>query len=332
MTILPVGYKAYVDTAPQAVVFGSGDGDESVLSSAGGGLSFFATGGSGTVVAGGGNNSIVIPSTDPGNWSINTGNGDDTVQAMGAGSDTINPGGGNNNILLGSGKTVMQSTGDDTVSASGGQATIAAIGKTSDLIFGGNQLFYVGTQGGSATVFGGTGSDTFFGGKGPDLVHGGTGGNNLLFAGTGSATLFGGGSGDQLYAAGSEGQALHAGAGNETLNGVFGMGADTLLRRFRCDADPRRDGQRHIRRRQRIGHGVGADRPECVPVQQRPGGRHRADPGLRQRPGHDRPARLRHEPGGGCTEEPAGGWRVDHHNAVGQHQDHLRRCHQPEGE
>ena len=173
LTILPPGYKAYVDTAPQAVVFGSGDGDELlVLSSAGSSLSFFATGGSGTVVAGGGNNNIVIPSTDAGNWSINTGNGDDTVLAQGPGNDTINPGGGNNNILLGSGNTVMQSTGDDTVSASGGQATIAAIGQTSDLIYGGNQLFYVGTQGGSATVFGGTGSDTFFGGKGPDLVQG----------------------------------------------------------------------------------------------------------------------------------------------------------------
>ena len=29
LTILPPGYKAYVDTSPQAVVFGSGDGDES---------------------------------------------------------------------------------------------------------------------------------------------------------------------------------------------------------------------------------------------------------------------------------------------------------------
>ena len=228
LTILPPGYTAYVDTAPKAVVFGSGDGDKSVLSSAGSNLSFFATGGSGTVVAGGGNNNIVIPSTDAGDWSINTGNGDDTVLAMGSGNDTINPGGGKNDILLGSGKTVMQSTGDDTVSASGGQATIAAIGKTSDLIYGGNQLFYVGTQGGSATVFGGTGSDTFFGGKGPDLVQGGTGGDNFLFAGTGSATLFGGGSGDQLFTAGSDAQALHAGAGNETLNGVFGMGADTF--------------------------------------------------------------------------------------------------------
>ena len=131
----------------------------------------------------------------------------------------------------------MQSTGDDTVSASGGQATIAAIGKTSDLIYGGNQLFYVGTQGGSATVFGGTGSDTFFGGKGPDLVHGGTGGNNFLFAGTGSATLFGGGDGDQLFAAGSEGQALHAGRRQRDAQRRVRHGRGYLLWRFRRDAD-----------------------------------------------------------------------------------------------
>jgi hypothetical protein len=54
-TILPQGYKAFVDTAPNSIVFGSGDEDETVLSSTGN-LDFIATGGSGTVVAGGGTN------------------------------------------------------------------------------------------------------------------------------------------------------------------------------------------------------------------------------------------------------------------------------------
>jgi Ca2+-binding RTX toxin-like protein len=227
LTVLPHGYKAFVDTASEAVVFGSGDAGESVLSSTGD-LSFFATGGSGTVVAGGGNNRIVLPSNDTGAWSINTGNGDDTVLAGGSGNDTINAGGGHNAITLGTGRDVLASTGDDTVDASSGQETIAAIGSNSDLIFGNSSnVFFVAT-GGSATVFGGTGSDTFFGGKGPDLVHGGTGGNNFLFAGTGAATLFGGGNGDQLFAAGSGAQALHAGAGNETLFGGFASGSDTF--------------------------------------------------------------------------------------------------------
>jgi Ca2+-binding RTX toxin-like protein len=228
LTILPPGYKAFVNTAHEAVVFGSGDNDESVLSSVGN-LTFFATGGSGTVAAGGGDNRIVIPASDKGDWSINTGNGDDTVLALGGGSDTINAGGGHNAIQLGDGKYVIQSTGDDSVDAGNGQETIAAFGNSHDVIFGhGSQLLYVGTDGGSATVYGGSGSDTFFGGKGPDLVYGGSGGNNYLFAGTGQATLFGGGTGDQLFAAGNKAQALHAGGGNETLFGGFASGQDTF--------------------------------------------------------------------------------------------------------
>lgn len=228
---LPSGYKVFVDTAQNSVVFGSGDADESVLSSIGN-MSFIATGGSGTVVAGGGDNRIVIPRSDSGDWSINTGHGNDFVLALGSGNDTINPGGGHNAIVLGSGKTWMQSTGDDTVIGGSGQETITAFpGQGVDpLIYGGaSQLYYIGTAGsGGATVYGGTGSDTFFGGSGPDLVHGGTAGNNFLVAGSGSATLFGGGDGDQLFASGDQPQALHAGAGNETLFGAFGSGADTF--------------------------------------------------------------------------------------------------------
>jgi Ca2+-binding RTX toxin-like protein len=227
VTMLPSGYTAFVNTASDAVVFGSGDAGESVLSSIGD-LTFFATGGSGSVVAGGGENRILVPSTDPGNWSINTGNGDDSVLALGSGNDTINAGAGHNAIMLGSGRDVVQSAGDDTVNAGSGRETITAIGKHHDLIYGNaSQLLFVGSAG-SATVFGGTGSDTFFGGKGPDLVYGGTGGNNLLFAGTGKATLFGGGDGDQLFAAGNQAQGLHAGVGNETLFGGFASGADTF--------------------------------------------------------------------------------------------------------
>lgn len=227
LTALPPGYKTVVNTADEAVMFGSGDADETVLSSTGD-LTFFATDGSGTVVAGGGDNRIVVPPSDKGDWSINTGKGDDTVLAGGSGNDTINAGGGHNAISLGSGSDVVQSTGDDTVSAGSGRETITAVGTHRDLIYGNaSQLFFVAGDG-SATVFGGSGSDTFFGGKGADLVYGGTGGNNLLFAGTGKATLFGGGDGDQLFAAGNKAQALHAGTGNETLFGGFASGADTF--------------------------------------------------------------------------------------------------------
>jgi Ca2+-binding RTX toxin-like protein len=229
LTVLPSGYKAIVDIAKNAVIFGSGDANESALIT--GNATFIATGamGSGTIVGGGGDNRIIIPASVAGGWSINTGNGDDTVLALGSGNDTISAGGGHNAIMLGSGNNVVQSTGDDTVSAGSGHETIAATGTSSDVIFGNSSaLFFVAT-GGSATVFGGSGSDTFFGGTGPDEVHGGTGGNNFLVAGTGAATLFGGGNGDQLFAAGSGAQALHAGAGNETLFGGFSSGNDTFF-------------------------------------------------------------------------------------------------------
>jgi Ca2+-binding RTX toxin-like protein len=232
LTVLPSGYTAVVDIARGAVIFGSGDANESVLIS--GNSTFIATGatGSGTIVTGGGDNRIVIPTSVGGGWSINTGNGDDTVVALGTGNDTISAGAGHNAIMLGSGNDVMQSTGDDTVYAGSGHETIAASGTGSDVIYGNSSaLYFVATEGsaGSATVFGGSGSDTFFGGAGPDVVHGGTGGNNFLFAGTGAATLFGGGNGDQLFAAGNAAQALHAGAGNETLFGGFSSGNDTFF-------------------------------------------------------------------------------------------------------
>ena len=224
---LPPGYKAVVNTAHNEIIFGSGDADESVLSSIGD-LKFFATGGSGTVAAGGGHNLIDIPTSVSGSWSINTGKGSDTVLALGGGNNTINAGGGHNAIMLGSGNDVVQSIGDDTVTAGSGHETIAAIGTHKTLVFGNSsQLLFVASDD-AATVFGGTGSDTFFGSKGPDLVVGGTGGNNLLFAGIGEATLFGGGDGDQLFAAGNKGQALHAGIGNETLFGGNASGADTF--------------------------------------------------------------------------------------------------------
>jgi Ca2+-binding RTX toxin-like protein len=225
MTSLPSGYKAVVNIAPNEVIFGSGDADESVLSSIGK-FSFFATGGSGTVAAGGGTNRIVIPSTVTGAWSINTGNGDDTVLA-GAGNDTINAGRGHNAIALGAGNNVVVSTGDDTVTASNGDDTITALGRHKTLVFGNSSHLVFVASDDAATVFGGSGSDTFFGSQGPDLVYGGTAGNNLLFAGTGTATLFAGGDGDQLFAAGNKAQALYAAGGNETLSGANASGADT---------------------------------------------------------------------------------------------------------
>src|SRR5689334_16858808 len=81
-TFLPPGYTAFVDTAPNAIIFGSGDPNESVLIGPGD-PTFIARGatGSGTVVAGAGGNTVFIPTTVGGSWLINTGNGDDNILA-----------------------------------------------------------------------------------------------------------------------------------------------------------------------------------------------------------------------------------------------------------
>ena len=262
---LSKGYDAVVVTAKNAVVFGSGDPGESVLSSQGN-LTFIAGGGaggkghdgsgghdeegwwaqrgqdddskswfgrghhgssaaSGTVVAGGGNNRIIIPGNDAGSWGIYTGNGDDTVLALGTGNNTISAGGGDNFIVLGGGIDTVQSTGNDTVVAGSGAATITATGTNGDVVFGGSgTLTFVGGAG-PASVLGTIGSVTVFGGSGSEVLRGGSDGNNLLQAGAGAATLFGGGSGDTLKAAGSQSQVLQAGRGNETLVGSAAAGS-----------------------------------------------------------------------------------------------------------
>ena len=226
VTALPSGYADVVSTARNAIIFGSGDDDESILSGDGK-LTFVATGGSGTVV-GGGASSIIIPASDGGAWSINTGNSDDRVLAFGGGNDTINAGGGHNEIALGLGRDVVRSVGDDTVVAGAGAETIDATAAYHDLVHGGSSnLLFVGGNG-RVEVFGDSGSDTVLGGIGNEVVHGGTGGHNLLYAGYGQATLFGGGDGDQLYAEGSKAQTLNAGSGNETLSGVFARGDLTV--------------------------------------------------------------------------------------------------------
>jgi len=222
-TSLPAGYNAYVDTAPNAIVFGSGGDNESILADSSSNLDFFATGGSGTVV--GGDSRIFIPATDNGDWSINTGNGSNQVFALGGGNDTITTGTGNNHLVLGSGQDLIQTSGNTIITASTGSETVSAFGGK-DLIDGNaSDLFFV-SQNASATIFGGTGSDTFFGGSGPDYVQGGTGGKNFLVGGSGAATLIGGGNGDQLFAGDGPGQLLEAGSGNETL--VGGFGSDTF--------------------------------------------------------------------------------------------------------
>jgi Ca2+-binding RTX toxin-like protein len=230
LTMLPRGYADVVNSASNAVIFGSGDANEHILSGAGN-LTFYATGGSGTIAAGGGDNLISIPVSDSGNWLIETGAGADTIADRGTGSDTIGAGPGNNAVSLGGGQYHVMSTGQDTITAGSGSTTVDASGSSgtaSDLILAGSgKLVFIGGAG-SATIVGGTGGATVIGGSGSIDAQGGTAGNNILTAGTAAATLFGANNGDVLTANGPGAQALFAGAGNETLTGGTATGADTF--------------------------------------------------------------------------------------------------------
>jgi Ca2+-binding RTX toxin-like protein len=240
-TILPRGYDAYVTTAPNAVAFGSGDANESILSGETTNLTFIAGDGSGTVVAGGGTNRLVIAASDRGAWSLNTGNGNDVILALGSGDDTIAAGAGRNAILLGTGSNLVMSVGDDTVTAgnSGGAATSGRGDEGGDHrgIRGGKDSGSDQSEskrqgmspGAGADTIDATGakSDVVFGGSGDLLFLGGSGGATI-FGGSGSETYIGGAGGSQVVHGGSAGSNfLFAGDGAATLFG--GGNGDNLF-------------------------------------------------------------------------------------------------------
>jgi hypothetical protein len=229
MTELPAGYSNVVNVAPNAIIFGSGDADQQILSGTGN-LTFTSSAGSGTLVGGGGNNNITITVTDTGSWDINTDVGQNFIVDLGTGAASISPGMGVNFVELGGGRQyTVNSTGNDTVAGGTGAETVGVSGTFSDLVLGGaSDLNFINGQGAS-TVLGETGSDTVFGSFGGGLYKGGTAGANSLTGGFGSATLQAGGNNDTLTAGpGSNPQALIAASGNETLNGQFSGGADTF--------------------------------------------------------------------------------------------------------
>ena len=228
--IMPQGYSIDLVTKPgPALVFGNGTSGETILSDVTTDLSFIASAGSGSVLAGGGDNRLFTSGT--GDWSLYSGGGNDVISALNAVNATIGAGGGSNAILLGSGKDLVLSDGDDSISGGSGAETVDASGASRDQVSGGDsQLLFIGGAGGS-TIFGGTGSDTYLGSAGftgSQYIVGGSAGNNYLMAGDGPATLVGGGNNDQLMAYGISDQVLTAASGNETLSAVASSGNDSL--------------------------------------------------------------------------------------------------------
>jgi Ca2+-binding RTX toxin-like protein len=254
LAVLPHGYKAFVTNAANALVFGSGDPNETILSGDTTDLTFFASAGSGTVAAGGGTNRLTIGATDTGAWALYTGNGNDIIQALGRGNDTIGAGAGHNAIQLGAGSNLVVSTGDDTiVAASGVDTTGSGHGQGSGHDHhghgrhdhdGGGRHDHDGRDRDwrddrHSSVGGGTstGADTIDAigakssvvyGNGSDLLFVGGAGGATIFGGSGSDTYYGGNGGSQEIHGGSGGNNyLFAGSGPATLFG--GGNGDQLL-------------------------------------------------------------------------------------------------------
>jgi Ca2+-binding RTX toxin-like protein len=232
LSAMPPGYSGVVNVSSNAIIFGSGDTGQQILSGTGN-LTFFSSAGSGTLVGGGGDNSIFIAATDSGGWDINTDLGINQIIDFGTGASSISPGTGDNFVQLGGGHYTVNSTGDDTVVGTTGAETVGASSTVSGAgaVVVGNvsKVFFINNGQGASTVLGDTGSDTVFAGFGGGLYKGGTAGNNLLQGGFGSATLQAGGANDTLFAGpGSNPQVLIAASGNETLNGLASSGADTF--------------------------------------------------------------------------------------------------------
>ncbi len=227
------GFGAIVDEnngMTSSVVGGGASGGQIVLAGDGG-LTYAATGakaGDNTVVAGGGDNWISF-SGSKGSDAAYTSTGNDTIIG-GDGHTTIAAGGGDNEIFLFSGTSSVQSSGNDTVSLTGGADTIAVLPNGSDLVEGSQgyaaKLTFIGGLSAS-TVLAGAGSYTVFGAAGGGMFQGGGAGRNSITGGAGSVTITGGGAGDTLQAGSGLDNVIQAGSGNETLGG--GSNGSTLF-------------------------------------------------------------------------------------------------------
>ena len=148
---------------------------------------------------------------------------------------TIQGGGGAHWLLAGSGATLIQSQGTDSIQAGAGADTVDLSGPVAEL-FGGTGPTWVRTLGGADTVVGGSGALTVSGGAGGGVIFGGTSGGDMLVAGAQKTIVLsqgtndivsGVGDGDLLYASNAGHDTVTGGAGTEILVGGTGGAGGT---------------------------------------------------------------------------------------------------------
>ncbi len=121
------------------------------------------------------------------------------VTTSGPGGATTSSGPTSSQIALSAGNQVLNSEGNDTITAGAGNDTIYASGPSVSITGGSGHLTLIAGVTAS-TLTGGSGSVLVFGGSGGGAFQGGRAGGNVLAAGSGNTTLLGGGVGDVLVA------------------------------------------------------------------------------------------------------------------------------------
>ena len=231
---IPTSDSAAVIVAGPASITGGGAGETVIAGSFGLTYTGITPSGAGVsyIAAGDGPNLIKTTPGTTGNYSINTGAGNDTIAV--SGNALINAGGGQNAISVTGGDAFIFSEGFDAITGStvvgGGGTDTVDVGTGQPTINPGTTNFQVFADPGSTAPLlfnAGSGSDTITVGQGGGTVTAGTGGYNILYAGTGgltgaATTLHGAANGDQLYASGATMVFATAGAGRETISGAGG--------------------------------------------------------------------------------------------------------------
>jgi Ca2+-binding RTX toxin-like protein len=238
---VPVTDSAIIDADTGPLSITGGAAGEFVLAGSGG-LNYTNITPSGsatdTIVAGDGNNLIETSSAAPGNYTINTGSGNDTISVTG--NATVNAGTGTNAISVSGGGNLIQSEGFDSITGStvagGVGVDTVEIGSGQTTINPGASNFFIfGASENPLDLKAGSGSDTVSVGRGGGEIVAGAAGHSSLFggsggAGSGATTLRGTADGDKMWAIGGGNVTITGGAGGELLsdNGFAPLGAQAL--------------------------------------------------------------------------------------------------------
>jgi Ca2+-binding RTX toxin-like protein len=174
---------------------------------------------------------------------IEASEGDDTINASGAGQGVHVLGGGGHDFFTGSigddtfdggagTDEVFAAEGDDSIEGGTGDDFIYG-GTGNDALFAGADNDYMQGDAGNDTVVAGDGDDFIRGDAGNDFVYGGAGDDNT-YGGLGNDHVYGGDGDDHMFG-GFGDDTVYGGSGNDVITGsgeadlVFGGDGDDLL-------------------------------------------------------------------------------------------------------